>query len=425
MIGLRRTGAAFATLALITACGRAPGPAVAPVPGDTTATPDPIIPRPAPDTTLGRTPEPPVVVPDPVPVLPDTIVLERAAPRDVRVCAGGDVMLGNHLDTTWALRAAQRLGRRVPALPEADDLLAPLRPLVHDADIVLLNVEGAIGAGPAPPKCRPGSTSCYAFRQLPAAAPALRGVASHAAFVGTVANNHAMDAGLAGFFETVRHLEAAGGYVTGVDTLPTIVVTAAGDSVAFLGFSTFQAGPSARDLAAVRRHVARARAVVPRVVVTTHMGAEGAAAQRTPNGTEMFLGEDRGNSVAFAATAVDAGAAAVIGHGPHVMRAAEWRGDAFVIYSLGNLVTYGPFNLSEPLNRGAIACITLGPDGKATGAALRSTVQLPPGLVRPDPTGRAAFLVDSLSRLDFPLTAGRMFDERVFVKPDSIERSPS
>jgi hypothetical protein len=109
--------------------------------------------------------------------------------------------------------------------------------------------------------------------------------------------------------------------------------------------------------------------------------------------------------VTFARTAIDAGAAVVIGHGPHVMRAAEWYGGALVLYSLGNLLTYGPFNLGEPLNRGAVACVSLDDRGTLTDAALRPTRQAPPGFVAPDPTGRAVALVDSLSRLDFPLTA--------------------
>ncbi len=96
-----------------------------------------------------------------------------AAERALRICAGGDVLLGNNLDTLWAARAAARLGQEVPPFPDPDSLLAPLRRLVDDADIVLLNVEGAIGDGPAPRKCRPGSTRCYAFRQPIASAAAL------------------------------------------------------------------------------------------------------------------------------------------------------------------------------------------------------------------------------------------------------------
>lgn len=338
----------------------------------------------------------------------------RLAP--LRVCAGGDVTLGTNLDTTWAIRNAAR-GTRIQPLPDPAMLLRPLRPLVRDADILLLNVEGAIGEGPFDPKCGPNSRNCYAFRQPVATAAALRALGGEAPVVGNIANNHAGDAGQRGRRETIAHLEAAGVHVTGEDTLATVVVALTGDTVAFLGFST-SSGPDPRDLAAVRRHVERASESWARVVVTMHMGAEGAAAQRTPDSTEIFLGTvNRGNSVAFARTAVEAGADLVVGHGPHVMRAMEWRDDALIMYSLGNLVTYGPFSFNEPMNRGAIACALVAPDGRVESAALRSTVQTPPGRVRIDGSNRAAALVDSLSRLDAGERAPVVRTEAAILRP--------
>jgi hypothetical protein len=328
----------------------------------------------------------------------------RADTGGVRICAGGDMTLGTNLDTAWVHTARARLGRRVPALPPPDSLVEPLRPLVADADIVLWNVEGAIGNGPVNRrKCARGSTACYAFRSPQASAHALRQVADRAEVVANVANNHARDDGDVGRRNTIRHLQGAGAHVTGADTLATVVATANGDTVAFLGFAQW-AGPDPRNLAAVRRHVGRAAERWPRVVVTMHMGAEGRGHQRTPDRRETFYGENRGNVVAFARAATDAGADLVIGHGPHVMRAVEWRGDALVFYSLGNLLTYGPFSLVEPLNRGALACAVLGGEGRVLSAHLRSTWQLPPGTVQADATGRAAALADSLSALDFPDT---------------------
>lgn len=389
----------LAVAAVIGSCGGVPSPAVDVEPVIDSVIAIPLLEIPSPPTE--------VLLPlgDSSASTDDTLAaLREPAARAVRVCAGGDVMLGNNLDTLWAARAAARLGRPVPPRPNPDSLLAPLAPLVEDADVVLLNVEGAIGDGPAPPKCRPGSNSCYAFRQDVAAALALGRFAAPATVVGNVANNHAMDAGLSGFRATLRNLGLAGVYATGADTLPTTVTTSSGDTVAFLGFSTAQAGPDPRDLAAVRRYVSRAAVRFPRLVITAHMGAEGASAQRTHDETETYLGENRGNVVAFAATAVEAGASVVFLHGPHVLRAAERKGDALVFYSLGNLLTYGPFTLAEPLNRGALACVALDGRGHVTEAALRPTWQRPPGLVEADLSARAVALVDSLSRLDFPGT---------------------
>ncbi len=312
------------------------------------------------------------------------------------------MLLGSNLDSTWADRAASRLGRPVNPRPDPAALLAPLMPIVADADIVLLNVEGAIGEGVFPRKCRPGSTNCYAFRQPPAAAPAYRGVHPGGCVIGNLANNHAMDAGELGFAETHDRLAAAGVFVTGVDSIATLIPLWKG-MVAVLGFSTATAGPDPRNLDTVRRYVRQADQRARWVVVTMHMGAEGGGAQRTRDSTEIFLGENRGNVVAFARAAIDAGADLVVGHGPHVLRAMEWYQGAFVAYSLGNLLTYGPFNLNEPRNRGAILCAMLGSAG-VTSISLRSTVQQRPGTVAPDPSARAVFLVDSLSQLDFPMS---------------------
>jgi hypothetical protein len=327
----------------------------------------------------------------------------------VRVCAGGDVTLGTNLDTAWVRTARLRLGRRVEALPDPATLLEPLRPLLQDADVVLWNVEGAVGDGPVNRrKCAPGSTACYAFRMPAATAGALRGVAADSATViGNVANNHARDDGDVGRRNTVRLLEEAGVLATGVDTLATEAVTARGDTVAFLGFAQWT-GPDPRDLRAVRRHVRRAAERHPRLVVTMHMGAEGRGRQNTPDAREESFGEDRGNVVAFARAAVESGADLVIGHGPHVMRAVQWRDSALVFYSLGNLATYGPFSLGEPLNRGGLACAVLDGDGGILAAELRSTRLLPPGVVQPDTTHRAAALADSLGQVDFPGTAARL-----------------
>lgn len=365
-------------------------------------------PEPEPEVVEHVEPAEPDTTPEPPPEEPR---------RPVRVCAGGDMLLGNNLDTLWAARTSARLGQPVAAFPSPDSLLAPLQPLVSDADVVLLNIEGAIGEGPAPSKCLPGSTTCYAFRQPTEVAFALGRFADPAMVVGNVANNHALDAGLEGFYSTIRHLAEAGIEATGNDTLPTLVISPSGrDTVAVLGFSTFRAGIDARDLSGVRRHVARAFARYRRVVVSVHMGAEGRDAQRTSDATEMFLGENRGNPVEFARVATESGAALVIGHGPHVLRAVEWRGDALVFYSLGNLLTYGPFNQREPNSRGGIACASIDEAGRISDAAFRPTVQQSPGLVTPDVSGRGSFLVDSLGRLDFPLTGGRVRSDGQVVR---------
>lgn len=340
---------------------------------------------------------------------------------DLRVCSGGDVTLGTNMDTTWVTTASRRAGFAVPALPPPGALLAPLRAAFGDADLALLNVEGAIGEGPVPPKCRPGSTACFAMRQPLAAADALRSLLPTGVVVGNVANNHAGDAGLAGFDSTLAHLTRAGVLVTGVDTL-AVPVDIDGYTLGVLGFAVSPRRPDARDLDAVRRHVRRAADRYGRVIVTVHMGAEGAAAQRTRSRTESYYDEDRGNPVAFAEAAVGAGASLVIGHGPHVLRAMEWRDSSLVAYSLGNLVTHGPFVNREPLNRGAVLCATISAGGTVVNAEVRPTVQRRAGQVEVDSSRRALVLIDSLGRLDFPRTGARIAPDGSVGRVPTVQR---
>lgn len=322
----------------------------------------------------------------------------------LRVCAGGDVTLGTNLIPEWATPASRDMRARFGMADDPASLLAALTPVVAGSDVLLVNVESAIGTGRAESKCGPQSTNCFAFRSPPAAASALRAL-TDAVVVGNVANNHTHDAGDAGADSTVAALKRAGVLVTGADTLATLVRTARGDSIGVLGFYTSSDTPDARDTAAVYRHVARAARQYPVVIATMHLGAEGRDAQRTLDGRELFLHIDRGNPVAFAEAAVRGGAALVVGHGPHVMRAMEWRqGGALIAYSLGNLLTYGPFVLKEPMNRAAVLCATLDSTGRISAAELRPTMQRAAGVLVRDATGRAAALVDSLSRLDFPLS---------------------
>lgn len=342
---------------------------------------------------------------------PDSIARDSAAHRGlsapIRVCAGGDVTLGTNLDPAWAKMGADRLMTTFGRSANPDSLAPQLAPFFHDADLVLLNVEGAIGSGYAEQKCGKKSTSCFAFRQPANTAAALRRIAdSSVAMVGNVANNHARDAGDQARDTTIMLLGSAGIHVTGADTLATPVALPSGDTVGVIGFYT-EGGltPDARDLAAVKRYVARAVDRYGTVIVTMHLGAEGPDAQRTKNATEIFLKKiDRGNPVAFADAAFAGGATLVIGHGPHVLRAAQWRGSRLAFYSLGNLLTYGPFNLKEPLNRGVVGCATIDSARHVSAASLRPTMQLAPGVLVADSTHRAWTLIDSLSKLDFPKT---------------------
>jgi hypothetical protein len=99
------------------------------------------------------------------------------------------------------------------------------------------------------------------------------------------------------------------------------------------------------------------------------------------------------------------------------MRGAEWWGESLIAYSLGNLVTFGPFSMGEPLNRGGLLCADLDAGGRVTDATLRSTRQIRAGIVEPDETARAAALADSLGALDCPDTRARFRTESRILRP--------
>jgi hypothetical protein len=265
------------------------------------------------------------------------------------------------------------------------------------ADVVLGNLEGTLTNAAASSTCRPSSTQCFAFRTPPSYARNLR----DAGFtVLNLANDHTNDYGETGLADTVGALERAGLGHTG---LPGDVArqTVGGLRVAVVGFSTSPWSQSMTDLAAVRRAVKKADAGADVVVVTAHMGGEGVDRQRVQAGTERYLGENRGDPVRFAHTAIDAGADLVVGHGPHVLRGMEWYRGRLIAYSLGNFAGYGVFALGGPLSVGAILRVSLAGDGSFETGVLVPTKLVGKGLPALDELEEAHGLVRSLSRADF------------------------
>ena len=132
-----------------------------------------------------------------------------------------------------------------------------------------------------------------------------------------------------------------------------------------------------------------------------HAGAEGADHQHVRPGTEWFLGENRGNAVAFAHAVVRAGADLVVGSGPHVLRGIEWYRGRPIAYSLGNFLGYHTLNTEGVTGVSAILQVTLARDGSWVAGDLVPLTLAPAGIPRPDPLGAAQGAVRTLSRQDF------------------------
>lgn len=264
------------------------------------------------------------------------------------------------------------------------------------ADVVLGNLEGTLSTG-GRSKCGAGSKDCFAFQTPPSYARWLKGAGFT---VMNLANNHTFDFGRSGQAQTLAALRKHGLQTTGRPGEIALQQVGAA-KVAVVGFAPYPWAQRLTDLPAARKLVRKAAAMADVVIVTMHAGAEGADHMHTRAGTETYLGENRGNTVAFTHAVVDAGADLVVGHGPHVLRGMEWYKGRLIAHSLGNFAGYGVFALGGPLSTSGILRVTLRGDGTYETGLLVATRLVGRGTPALDPTEAAHGIVRRLSRADF------------------------
>jgi hypothetical protein len=289
--------------------------------------------------------------------------------------------------------------------------LADVTRMLQEADLTFGNLEETMSTTSGS-KCLAGSSNCYAFQAPPPYAMLLK----RAGFdIVNQANNHAFDFGATGRVQTRAALAKAGVRSTGAPDQIT-VLTANGTRVAFVGFAPY---PWAARLDRIPEAVALVRRAAKRadlVVVAIHAGAEGSAATHVPHGTEFFLGENRGNSRAFAHAVINAGADLVVGSGPHVLRGVEVYHGHLIAYSLGNFAGFKNFALGGTLSLSGILRVVLRPDGSWESARLIPVALHGAGLPALDPSDASVRLVAQLSREDFGADAAR------FAPDGALER---
>jgi len=263
-------------------------------------------------------------------------------------------------------------------------------------DVVLGNLEGTLTERGSS-KCGAGSSTCFSFRAPIADARLLR----QAGFtVMNLANNHALDYGAVGQADTVAAVRKAGLLTTGRPG-EIAYVKVRGIRVAVLGFAPYPWAQSLLNLRAAQRLVRKADAWADLVVVTMHAGAEGFGHQHVRPGTEWFLGENRGNSIAFAHAVVRAGADLVAGSGPHVLRGMEWYRGRLIAYSMGNFVGYHALATSGVSGVAGILHVTVARNGSWVDGDVVPLSLAPAGIPRPDPDAAAHAIVRRLSKQDF------------------------
>ncbi len=155
-----------------------------------------------------------------------------------------------------------------------------------------------------------------------------------------LANNHSMDYGEQGIFDTIQALDALGIPSFGAGRLADscnnpLLINVDGLNVALLGYvcpsthpvfcTEVSPGVSENRLELIKGEIAKCRDVADRVVVCLHWGDEEVS---RPKATDVFM----------ARTIADSGADLVIGHHSHCIQSWEnWNG-TFIFYGLGNAV---------------------------------------------------------------------------------------
>ena len=227
---------------------------------------------------------------------------------------------------------------------DASGMLTPIRPVLEDADLAIVNLETAVTDG--------GSVTAkqFVFRTPPTAFAALRGAGVD---VASMANNHGMDFGVAGLRDSLAAAKRYSFPLIGIglddrSAYRPFRRTINGKRIAVIGatqvlddelIGVWTAGPgkpglaSAKDVPRLLRAVRAARRTSDTVVVFLHWGIE---LQHCPSPDQRAL----------AKRLVAAGADVVVGGHAHRLQGAGRMGRALVGYGLGNFVWYGTSELS-------------------------------------------------------------------------------
>ncbi|MFA6322257.1 MAG: CapA family protein [Candidatus Buchananbacteria bacterium] len=239
----------------------------------------------------------------------------------VSLLAVGDIMLSRSVEAVMVKK---------------NDFTWPFKLLANDlraADITFGNLETPIIAG------RPILPGEFSFRTDP---KSIQGLQLAGFDVLSLANNHTLNFGQAGFASTFSELNKAGiKYVGAGASAPEIgqpiIIEKNGLKFGFLAYTYGQASPkfmlSSAKIANVnyadedkmKNDITALRPQVDFVIVSLHEGTE---YQAKPNK----------NQKDFAQAAIEAGASLVLGHHPHVVQTFEKYQDGYIIYSLGNFV---------------------------------------------------------------------------------------
>jgi poly-gamma-glutamate capsule biosynthesis protein CapA/YwtB (metallophosphatase superfamily) len=316
----------------------------------------------------------------------DSVIAEQK--DTIVITAVGDMMLGSAYPDKSGLPPDD-------AISSFDKVKRHLK-----GDVVFGNLEGCFLDSGKSVKCKDtiGNT-CFAFRMPERYAKIYKNAGFNLL---SLANNHVGDFGSKGRRRTKAILDSLQINYAGLTTAPYCLFERDSIKYAFCAFSPNEGTLSITAVDSAKSLVNQLKQMADLVIVSFHGGGEGAQFERITRKTELFYKEDRGNVYEFAHAVIDAGADVVIGHGPHVIRAAEVYKNKFIIYSLGNFCTYGKFNLTGPNRIAPILQIRVNRQGNFTNATVISVKQSKSNGLSLDRNDSATKKLALLTKLDFP-----------------------
>ncbi|AVZ31644.1 CapA family protein [Nodularia spumigena] len=335
---------------------------------------------------------------EPTPPEPEKTVLDT-----ISIKAVGDIIPGTNFPNY--------------RLPKSPDNLLPqsVRQSLQGSDLLLGNFESTFTNHPYTSKDI-SRGQVFAFRSPPSYAKLFSAVGFN---VFHIANNHAMDFGQVGFQDTVKNLKNVGIATLGHKN-QILYLEANNMAIAMIGFAPYNMYNSIHNLAAAQALVTEAKKNANIVIVSMHAGAEGTAALHVKNQTEFFYGENRGNSIKFARTVIDAGADLVLGHGPHVPRAMEIYQGKLIAYSLGNFIGYRTLSTKAQTAYSMILEVKLNSQGDLVAARIIPVHLNKQGIPEIDQYFRTVGLLRYLNKNDHLVSPVKINEQGKIVLPSPI-----
>lgn len=307
----------------------------------------------------------------------------------ITVSAVGDVMMG----TTYPKDTLPADGGK--------KLFKFSKEYIQAADIRFGNLEGTLYDGDIAADGKATGPNRYLFRTPTTYTPLLADAGFN---VMSLANNHALDFGAAGIESTKQALKANGIQYSSKLGKEVAQFDIRGIKVALISCDFYSGRRSISTPDATYAEIRELKKQFDIVIVTAHAGAEGRGAERVQNAPEIFLGENRGNSVTFARTAIDSGASLILMAGPHVPRGMEVYKGKLIAYSLGNFVTGRGINIEGLAGVAPLLRVQLDRNGNFAQGHLASFRQVRDAGAVYDKTNYAATFMSKISELDFPQT---------------------